>query len=160
MSANLLEKARMDELIEMARTHEAVHPGELLGHIKALEADNAALLDLLKDCMEAIRLVAEDDVTEALVDLRQQLPDVLAQPHPGAALLEEHRKALIARSNLEEANASLHEQLAQMERGHAKALVRARNEGLERAALLAESWDGVVSRWEAGDRIRAQKEPE
>jgi hypothetical protein len=112
-------------------------------HITALEADNGALLEALRGIVDHTRIsqafmsgnhrYSLDGTTESSLAVgRARI--VVNQPHPGAQTLEEHRKALIARSNLEEANASLHEQLAQMERGHAKALIRARNEGLEKAA--------------------------
>jgi len=75
------------------------------------------------------------------------------------ALLEDHRKTAIARSNLEEANVDLHRQLQEMERAHRTALVRARNEGLEKAAQLVYR-DAVDGLWTSVEHIRALKEPE
>lgn len=82
----------------------------------ALVADNAALLAVVREAHEAIRLVSEDDVSEALMDAQGDLGLAMARAHPGDALLEKHRKEL----------------------------ARAKNDGLEMAAgVLAESHVGL-----------------
>jgi hypothetical protein len=73
----------------------------LRARVSALEADNAALLQFAGTVMKATRPWAW---------LEQRARSVVLQPHPGAALLEEHHHAL----------------------------VRARNEGLETAAALCD----------------------
>jgi hypothetical protein len=64
----------------------------VLTHIAALEADNAALV---KAARGPLRLLAEPVVREvALRGLIEDMGVVVNQPHPGHALLEEHRRAL------------------------------------------------------------------
>lgn len=75
--------------------------------------------------------------------------------HPGAALLEEHRKALAEVDRLRTARADMEyqrDQLILMEDGATRhaALVRARNEGLEQAALKAE----VDAKWHSEQETR------
>lgn len=111
---------------------------EILGHIAALEADNAALLDRIGDGAS----VACEEETVATKECGDCGPchdrAILSQHHPGAALLEEHRKAL----------------------------ARARNEGLEKAriavvALMEGQAGGVLKILSfAAKDINALKEPE
>lgn len=81
---------------DVADARAAIH-----GHIAALEADNAALRDLL----------GKSTQVDPGVDHWARVGEVLNQPHPGAALLE----------------------------AHAKALVRTKNEGREQAAEIADN---------------------
>jgi hypothetical protein len=95
-------------------------------HIVALEKERD---DALADNAELMRLVDEHHGSCP----RCWLAVTQEQSHPGAALLKEHRNAL----------------------------VRARNEGLEKAARMVESADdGVPLQMLADDGIRAMKEPE
>jgi hypothetical protein len=112
---------------------------ELKDRIAALEADNAALLELLRTQGRTVRCpkcegigsrtCSECDGGE-VAPLAPAIAAALAQPHPGAALLEEHRKAL----------------------------VRARNGGLEKAARLV--CEMRSSRQRVAEHLRAMKEPE
>lgn len=58
------------------------------GDLAAALADNAALLAVVREAHEAVRLVAEDDVTEALLDAQVNLGLAMSREHSGAALLE------------------------------------------------------------------------
>jgi hypothetical protein len=187
---------------------------EILAHIAALEADNAAMVEhagterqMLFLLYHRIKALGVHDATDSMIDAvttverwMDAVPDTHEKPHPGAALLEEHRKALadmqhaleqqqgechtLRRAFLHERhradaagappehayNARWAENLVADER---KALVRARNEGLEKAARVAgdtgAAWDdknGGINT-STGPRlgaiakaIRALKEPE
>lgn len=73
--------------------------------IERLKADNAALVTVARDWLNIMEVDRECSCVGADVCPWHRLRTLLALAHPGAALLEEHRKAL----------------------------VRARNEGLEKA---------------------------
>lgn len=140
-----LSSTDTDELFRALEDHA---PYDLLEqarhHIAALEADNAALLSAVLDVYGVAKSFhwdeAADDAPETAI--WQAILHPSCAPHPGTAYLEEHRKAL----------------------------VRARNEGLEKAAAV---FDGLASDAEdEGDaddalhakdwatRIRSMKEPE
>jgi hypothetical protein len=131
----------------------------LLAHIAALEADrdgwrrlaekaektaaevvadNAALLNVIIDAGEALRKKRKPSAHFVAISMVGHIQ--CANGHPGAALLDEHRKAL----------------------------VRARNEGLEESAqevgsVAAKPFPDSEARMlldYAMDRIRALKEPE
>lgn len=144
---------------------------EIQDHIAALEADNAAMLDLLRRWT-----VADGDVgtsgyalmtpaERAAFEIYEEACRSVAMPHPGTALLEERRKALAQRdaamklsSMTQQTVEMLNARIDQDDRDHAKALVRARNEGLEEAA----EWARVNT--ENGEAnalvLRLMKEPE
>jgi hypothetical protein len=142
----------------------------LRAHIAALEADNAALLEHgnrlygLAQHDEACKILVGDDEAMcncAMAEWQQAQRD----SRPGAALLEEHRKALdtaIAKERayrdvrIQEERARWVEEMRSQQREARKALVRARNEGLEKAAGLVEQDDWFAQ----ATRIRALKEPE
>jgi chromosome segregation ATPase len=106
------DKAWSERATTIAEKHSAV-------------ADNAALLEALDG---ATQLLAEYDAAGAeSIDSHIDVTDKNA--HPGAALLEEHRKTT-------EALEACREHVRQTGEKHRKALVRARNEGLEKAAVL------------------------
>jgi hypothetical protein len=83
-----------------------------------------------------------------------------------AALLEEHRKEVAALALARDMALAMHEaaQKARPEEqeDHRKALVRARNEGLEKAVsgLVALGFDTNAAGQGVIERIRAMKEPE
>lgn len=85
-------------------------------------ADNAALLGALGDAVPQ----AGDFFRE-----KYGLDKVLAEPHPGAALLAQHDKEI---AHWREKYEACCEHVKQTGAEHRKALIRARNEGLERAA--------------------------
>lgn len=100
-------------------------------------ADYAALVEMLREWLEAEGDAESPDLKDMTPKQRaafvcyMKAHDVAGRPHPGAALLE----------------------------GHHKALVIARNEGLEKAAQVVESADdGVPLQMLADDGIRAMKE--
>jgi D-serine deaminase-like pyridoxal phosphate-dependent protein len=109
-----------------ARTSEANKDAE----IAALKAGNAALVEAWTPV--AIQCARADETASvAMVEAIQTAALVLNRPHPGAALLEEHSKAL----------------------------ARARNEGLEMAARRLAA-DASHGRWTDASELRAMKEPE
>jgi len=106
----------------------------LLCHIAALEADNAALLHEADGqcgaCAgEGVVPVGEGPKVGQIVHAPCPLHEA-RRAHPGAALLEEHRKAL----------------------------ARARNEGLEKAARLVHEM--TASKQRIAEHLRAMKELE
>lgn len=131
----MIPKLLSSEELERALTVRSTE--RLRAHIAALEADNAALLACLRTWLDA-EADAEcpdlEDMTAkqaAAFGCFMEAHDVAGRTHPGATLLAEH----------------------------AKALVRARNEGLEKA--VSELMRAGYS--ETGDmipRIHALKETE
>lgn len=157
----------------------------LQDHIAALEADNAALATFIRTaadrpndrgCLECGWIGHHGVGCE--------LGAVARQDHPGTALLEEHKKTLAEaerrynetwstlhvreeehRKALEDKDAEIAMHLRSIDQlvgdGYKRALVRARNEGLEMAASVVESADdGVPLQMLADDGIRALKGPE
>ena len=136
-------------------------------------SDNAALLMFVAPLAEvACEGVGPEECGEC-VSCMAKLH--VAQPHPGAALLEEHRKALERRdaamklaAMTQQTVEMLNARIDQDEIDHAKALVRARNEGLEEAlqevaTVASKPFPDSEAKMlldYAQDRIRAMKELE
>ena len=108
----------------------------------AAVADNAALLAAVNDVLNFVHLHSPDMGGNHRYNFMPKhgpavarLQHLAAQPHSGAALLEEHREELAAAARRHETTrATMHVR----EHEHRKALVRARNEGLEKAAATKE----------------------
>lgn len=144
--SGLLDPNELRRILKRADTKSATWQEMDLvrAHIAALEkerdaalADNAALVEVLGD-------VAHRSMdTLGGQDAHDRAVRVHAQPHPGAALLEEHRKALVRARNegLELLAKRLIERRDQMQ---GRAMADGRRRGLEEAASIA----------------RAMKEPE
>lgn len=136
--------------LEAQRSNEMQARGALIAKKLALEADNAALLEytnrvdarrheLFDAAGLAVNVMEYGRHRDNLLDVlgRPGGPALHAGPHPGAALLEEHRKAL----------------------------VRARNEGLEKAkeAVRCALTTGLLAPGNVTQVLReidAMKEPE
>jgi len=128
-------------------------------------ADNAALLQTVRHLTEGNMMEGIKGATIAKTD-----------PHPGAALLEEHRKALAQVEHLTRQRTHVAGLLGVADNGAyqndwwapvRKALARARNEGLEKAAANFDPPSGTTpnSQWaqiarDLASNIRALKEPE
>lgn len=130
MTSKALSPEELDEVVRGLRRYDLpawvpAFAERLHAHIAALEADNAALVACVSVCARVG--LGTDSLGDPVA--AQHAREMLAQPHPGAGLLERH----------------------------AKALVRARNEGLEKAAeFLVNEYDQMGF----ARRIRAMKEPE
>jgi hypothetical protein len=95
--------------------------------IATLKADNAVVLADLRTMHEVAQDVMRHEERERI---RYAILDRMEKPHPGAALLEEHKRALqYANDKLEVAGLAY----ATLDKSVRVALVRARNEGLEKA---------------------------
>lgn len=119
------------------------------------------------------QMVAE--ALERRAEKLRLLEEATSEPCPGAALLAEHAKALevvklvrqYQRRDEPDELTTLRRLLEERARifhmifpeDHAKALVRARNEGREEAAARIEA-DGTHNFWTNAKAIRAKKEPE
>jgi hypothetical protein len=146
---------------------------EVRRHIAALEADNAAHVDLWKErgCLDLGPTVDSQNPSSCIeqgwpLERHGSCPAcrALGRPHPGTALLEEHRKALLA---VEVRYNTTWSTMHVREEEHRKALVRARNEGREQAAKMADMYfrgDRMAERRDTAagiaKDIRAMMEPE
>lgn len=142
------EQAAHIAALEKERDENASIAVDAVRDREAALADNAALVEHARTERQMLsllyhRIMAMGPRNEAMADAvttverwMDAVPDTYEQPHPGAALLEEHRKAL----------------------------VRARNEGLEKAAawfrLKAKNRLAPLSNLNVAKAIDAMKEPE
>lgn len=125
------ERAAIDETVTIGRVRGvSVKVWDLLAHIAALEADNAYLLRMLSDYGV---YAAHEATCAGRTGPSCDCPG--GHPHPGAALLERHEKALI----------------------------RARNEGLEKGVAWAKAMDSAgyaPAMASVAASLDAMKEPE
>jgi hypothetical protein len=162
--------------------------------VDALTADNAALLEaiglLTPSHDDAWKRDAHEEGCRAIFDAEEEcrcdgafiLGKVAAAkslPHPGAAMREQHREELASAARRHDTTRATmvvreewhRKEVAELVAEHRKALVRARNEGLEQAAAaIIQRRDNIHPALKKGNRrggleeaasiIRAMKEAE
>lgn len=172
------ETARRDARLEQDAHHradlerdmEAARADRAEFERDAAVADNAALVEWIEEWGHAAWCAREHNKAVPCTD-RCKATGIVATPHPGAALLDQHRKEIDGwTENVEALKAERDTErrlIMEAQRGHHAALARARNEGLERAArhfdAQARNWAshhaGTIAAQHA-ESIRAMKEPE